>query len=322
MSFAIDNEHSSVSAGQESLHTNVSAGQESPHTNVSAEQESLQQSLSNIDNVLLLPLGKIKKVCKSDPDYFLQSNLASVVGGLATQLFIEKFTEDALLQAHVRDKRPVPSVVSPEENGFAQNKPNNVNVSKTRLTYEDLHQTVSKDDKYMFLKDIIPKQKLLHSLVRENKIRYSVLESGQQMLNFQKMNANEELMDPSRAVLGGAGDVMEGIEEANGQTVQEQAQPLAQPLTQPLAQDQTKDHAGEDVHTDEEDVDGLEDRSGDGQNGSHLVQEIDMDGTTKEDRMIDNENETGGEQVVDGQNSKKGVELIDFGIDSTTDEED
>ncbi|KAL6940158.1 hypothetical protein ACO0QE_004053 [Hanseniaspora vineae] len=275
MSFAIDNTQPAASAS-----ASASAEQQS-----SSEQESLQQTLSSIDNVLLLPLGKIKKICKSDPDYLLQSNLASVVGGLATQLFIEKFTEDSLLQAHVRDRPGNANVSANANTNMSANASANAN-TKTRLTYDDLHQSVSKDDKYMFLKDIIPKQKSLHALVRDNKIRYSVLESGQQMLNFQSMNANQEVVLENHQ----DEDVMEGIEE-------------------PLSQD----NAVEEVHTDEE--------SNNKEGEDNLVEVVDMDGTTKEDRMIDNENESSEEITAEAENNKKRVELIDFGIDSTTDEE-
>ncbi|SSD58615.1 uncharacterized protein SCODWIG_00376 [Saccharomycodes ludwigii] len=148
-------------------------------------------STNSNTNILQLPLSKIKRIAKTDPEYILTSQQAYILTGLATQLFIEKFVEDITLQSQL-------SYAGNKSKSKAKSKIKSINGASNnniRLTYEDISNVVAKVDKYQFLGDIIPETKPLINLVRENKVRYSILEEGQQMLPFNNASDNKNPTD-------------------------------------------------------------------------------------------------------------------------------
>lgn len=119
-----------------------------------------------------LPISKLKKIARSDPDYIITSSNAFVATAFATELFVQSLTEEMLALSHLSNK--------------------SANTKSLRLTYNHLSECVSRKENFQFLEDVIPKTKNLRTLVKENKIRYTTTpqqasERGQSMLPFTKL---------------------------------------------------------------------------------------------------------------------------------------
>ena len=82
----------------------------------------------------------------------LTSQSAYAETAFATELFIQLLAEEACAMAQL-------------------NKP-----TKTlRLNYEDLSSAIRRVNKFQFLSDVVPPTSNLGSLVRENKVRYTIV---------------------------------------------------------------------------------------------------------------------------------------------------
>lgn len=101
------------------------------------EEEEEEESLS-------LPLSKIKKIFKMDPDYLAASQSAVYATGLATELFIQYFTEQSLVLAKM-DKRK-------------------------KLQYKDFSNAVASQDSLNFLSDTVPKTQPIGELINNKKV--------------------------------------------------------------------------------------------------------------------------------------------------------
>ncbi|QLG72150.1 hypothetical protein HG535_0C05040 [Zygotorulaspora mrakii] len=133
------------------------------------ENEEVDGSRKNIAEQLRkvsphLPISKLKKIARSDPEYILTSSSAFVAAAFATELFVQSITEEMLALSHLSSK--------------------NVNGKNTRLTYESMSECVSRKENYQFLEDVIPKTKNLRNLVKQNRVRYAATAEGQSTLPF------------------------------------------------------------------------------------------------------------------------------------------
>lgn len=117
------------------------------------EQESLQMSL---------PMSKIKKIFKMDPEYSGASQGAVYTTGLATELFVQYFVEQASLMAKV-DKRK-------------------------KIQYKDFANAVGSHDALNFLGDTIPKTYAIGDLIQRKKV--NTLESIQLSKNLEDNQKN------------------------------------------------------------------------------------------------------------------------------------
>lgn len=86
-----------------------------------------------------LPLSKVKKIAKMDSEYILTANTAMVATTFATELFVQSLVESALAM-----------------NQLNQNN-RNKQTKNSRLTYNDLAQSVVRKECFQFLEDGIPK---------------------------------------------------------------------------------------------------------------------------------------------------------------------
>lgn len=158
------------------------------------EEEEEEESLS-------LPLSKIKKIFKMDPDYLAASQSAVYATGLATKLFIQYFTEQSLVLAKM-DKRK-------------------------KLQYKDFSNAVASQDSLNFLSDTVPKTQPIGELINSKKVnvnshdnneiresgnteideikvdepvidtkKVKPLAKGQQTLNFSATNTATESINP------------------------------------------------------------------------------------------------------------------------------
>ena len=181
-----------------------------PHDDsTNGEQDSLQMSL---------PMSKIKKIFKMDPDFSGASQGAIYATGLATELFVQYFVEQASLMAKV-DKRK-------------------------KIQYKDFANAVGGHDALNFLSDTIPKTHAMGDLIQRKKVNTlesiqpnrnpeesrpaskapanvvskpdPILPKGQQILNFGSASKEET---PVRKA--GINDLVSSQSESNSGDVQD-----------------------------------------------------------------------------------------------------
>lgn len=166
--------------------------------------DKLLNELEEEDTALTLPISKIKKIFKMDPEYLAASQSAVYATGVATELFVQYFVEQATLSAKV-DKRK-------------------------KILYKDFSNAVSTQDSLLFLSDTVPKTQPIGELISQKKVNLigddievdtpevaaestevetpapvakkakqaPVLAKGQQTLNFQ---ATKEVKPIKKAVI-------------------------------------------------------------------------------------------------------------------------
>ncbi|KOG98540.1 Dls1p [Saccharomyces eubayanus] len=104
---------------------------------------------------LQLPVEKVQRIAKNDPEYMDTSDDAFVATAFATEFFIQVLTHESLQQQQ-RGQVPHPS-------------------DEITLSYDDVSATILKstDGHLQFLNDVIPITKNLRLLVEENRVRYT-----------------------------------------------------------------------------------------------------------------------------------------------------
>lgn len=162
----------------------------SPNVNspVPQDQDMLQQENEDEEDdehgqqTLSLPISKIKRIFKMDPDYLAASQSAVYATGIATELFIQHFVEQASMFAKLEKRK--------------------------KITYKDFSNAVAGHDSLNFLSDTIPKTAPIGELMQKKAIttdindeltlveddrtdeieavekKQPVLPKGQQTLNF------------------------------------------------------------------------------------------------------------------------------------------
>ncbi|SGZ58713.1 CIC11C00000003996 [Sungouiella intermedia] len=112
-------------------------------SNGTAEAED--EIMDEVDETMMsLPLSKIKRIFKMDPDYFGSSASAVYATGVATELFVQYLTEHASMLAKM-DKRK-------------------------KIQYKDYSNAVSSQEALYFLSDTIPKTQTVELAIKERKI--------------------------------------------------------------------------------------------------------------------------------------------------------
>lgn len=115
-----------------------------------------------------LPISKCKKIAKTDPESMITSQSAYAATAFATELFIQLLAEEACSMAQI-----------------------NRATSTLRLSYDDLSRVIKRQDKFQFLGDIVPETENLGSLVKENKVRYTIVNPSPEI----EMNSDDEEID-------------------------------------------------------------------------------------------------------------------------------
>lgn len=99
------------------------------------------------ESTMSLPLSKIKRIFKMDPEYFGSSASAVYATGTATELFIQYLVEHASMLAKMEKRK--------------------------KIQYKDLSNAVSSQDALHFLSDTIPKTQTVELALRQKKINLS-----------------------------------------------------------------------------------------------------------------------------------------------------
>ena len=108
------------------------------------QQPQLNQEQDEFQNNLTLPISKIKKIFKMDPEYTGASASAVYTAGLATELFVQYFAEQASLLAKMEKRK--------------------------KIQYKDFSNAVASHDALNFLSDTIPRTQPIGELVQQKKI--------------------------------------------------------------------------------------------------------------------------------------------------------
>jgi len=124
-------------------------------------------------NSLTLPLAKIKRIFKLDPDYISASQSAVYASGLATELFVQYLAEQASLLARM-DKRK-------------------------KVQYKDFSNAVAGHDSLTFLSDTVPKTQPIGELIQQNKVNMGAEQSFVEVDEEQEVVVRENI--PKKKVL-------------------------------------------------------------------------------------------------------------------------
>lgn len=121
------------------------------------------------DASLTLPVSKIKKIFKMDPDYLAASQSAVYATGVATELFIQYLVEQASLSAKV-DRRK-------------------------KIVYKDFSNAVSNQEALHFLSDTVPKTQPIGALIENKKVNLSQedQENFDQQVNINTVDDAEDI---------------------------------------------------------------------------------------------------------------------------------
>lgn len=119
-----------------------------PQAEVPAPEKSavdISDDDEEYNQAMTLPISKIKRIFKMDADYNMASQTAVYATGVATEMFVQYFTEQAALLAKM-DKRK-------------------------KIQYKDFAQAVATHDNLAFLADTVPKTHPIGELVKQKKVR-------------------------------------------------------------------------------------------------------------------------------------------------------
>lgn len=115
-----------------------------PPENTEISLIDAEEDLEDEDSAMSLPLSKIKKIAKMDPEFKAASNSAIYATGVATELFVQYLVEHATMQAKMEKRK--------------------------KIQYKDLSTSVSAQDSLRFLADTIPKTQQVGKAIKENTI--------------------------------------------------------------------------------------------------------------------------------------------------------
>ncbi|KAH3663456.1 hypothetical protein WICMUC_005982 [Wickerhamomyces mucosus] len=193
------------------------------------QEDELPQQEEDNAPTNLLQISKIKKIFKTDPEHVSATNASVLATGIATECFIQYFTEQAYLIARADKRR--------------------------KLQYKDFASAVSNIEQLYFLSDIVPKTHTLESLIQEDKIKYKnkehELEKGQTTLKFGKNQQTKTSSEPEDE----EDDLPESdVEEVNHDEVEDR-------IIDEL--DKIDTHEEDEEETDNEDTDSKSDKTED-----------------------------------------------------------
>lgn len=136
-----------------------------------------------------LPISKVKKIAKCDPDYILTAGNAFMAATFAAELFVQSLTEEMIQLSYLSNK--------------------STSSKSVRLGYQHISECVSRKENYHFLEDVVPRTKNLRNLVKENKVRYITRPEGQQTLPFQEKQEKPDAEDDDEEDQDSAEDEVE-----------------------------------------------------------------------------------------------------------------
>ncbi|GME72450.1 unnamed protein product [Ambrosiozyma monospora] len=131
---------------------------------------------------LTLPIARIKRIIKLDPEHVSSTEAANYMLGLATELFVTTLTEKASLVTKANKRK--------------------------KVMYDDFHNAVVHDDNLLFLKDLIPKKKKIGELAEKGTINLTDNDIKRFNLKYSrpKRPTTASAVIASKDVASGGGD--------------------------------------------------------------------------------------------------------------------
>jgi DNA polymerase epsilon subunit 4 len=136
---------------------------------------------------LTLPISKIKKIIKLDPEHISSTESANYVLGIATEMFIKQLTVDS--------------------SSITKSK------GRKKIMYNDLQQIVNSVDVYAFMRDIVPKRAPIGELLNKGLIKLRPGDQERITKELEKEGYVEEGVDIEMEVDADAEVVVEAERE-------------------------------------------------------------------------------------------------------------
>lgn len=124
---------------QESEPASHTTSDDDGHNNQNGEDDD------DLEGMLTLPMSRIKKIVKLDPEHISSTESANYLLGVAAELFVKSFTSQAASIARSKKRK--------------------------KIQYADFHDVVSSAESMLFLKDLVPKTVPLKELLSEKKVK-------------------------------------------------------------------------------------------------------------------------------------------------------
>lgn len=159
--------------GAEDVSPVVATAAESPSTAQPAEApDGDDEIIEEVDeSIMSLPLSKIKRIFKMDPDYIGSSASAVYATGVATELFVQYLVEHASMLAKMEKRK--------------------------KIQYKDFSNAVSTQDALYFLSDTIPKTQTVGQAIKERKINMAEEDLKKYVEVIEDQGNGEQALAPS-----------------------------------------------------------------------------------------------------------------------------
>ncbi|KAG0671374.1 DNA-directed DNA polymerase epsilon, subunit C [Pichia californica] len=196
-----------------------------------APEATLAKAPVKEDPLMNLPIAKIKKILKLDPEHISSTESANFVLGLATEMFIKQFAIDASEMTKSKGRK--------------------------KIMYNDAQKVVSTVDIYSFMRDLVPKRAPIGELVNrglvnlrpgdQQRIEASLIKNGYTNADDEETN---EVDDEETKDAEGDAEEVEEVEEV--EEIEEDDDDDDEEVTAVTAGDEIEDNDGIDAMNDDE----------------------------------------------------------------------
>lgn len=118
------------------------------------------------DTTLQLPMSRIKKIIKLDPEHISSTESANYILGISTELFIKQLTLDA-------------STITKSK-------------GRKKIMYNDMQEVVNTVDVYSFMRDLVPKRAPVGELLLKGVIKLRDDDNDRIVQQLEKEGFTEE----------------------------------------------------------------------------------------------------------------------------------
>lgn len=195
--------------------------------------------------VMILPMSRIKKIIKLDPEHISSTESANFVLGLATELFIKQLTIDS--------------------SEITKSK------GRKKIMYADTQKVVSSADIYSFLRDIVPKRAPIGELMTkgliklrpkdQQKMEDSIIRNGYRDLDEEEKDVEEGEGGREGGREGGEEEEEEEYDDGDAEELEEEDRDKEVETETNLVENENENKVGDEnveVEEIEEVVDGKE----------------------------------------------------------------
>lgn len=109
---------------------------------------------------LTLPISKVKKIIKLDPDHVSSTEASNFALTMAAEMFVMLLANDAALVTKSNRRR--------------------------KIMYSDFHKAIASNERYTFLRDIVPKRVPVGELAQSGEVEFSQQAIDQIAVSIQR----------------------------------------------------------------------------------------------------------------------------------------